>query len=110
MKKVYFYDTTIRDGHQSHWAARMTTPMMLSIAPDINEAGYVAMDVIASNQFETCVYYLRENPWERLRLLSQAQSNYLHIVTSLAHCPGYVIQAQRSYRRPHQIGINKRQH
>ncbi len=72
MKEVYFIDQTLRDGHQSLWATRMTTPMMLPIAPVIDEAGYKYVDLIGTVHADACVRYLRENPFERMRLLSRA--------------------------------------
>ncbi len=72
MKKIEFVDTTLRDGHQSLWATRMTTPQMLPIAPLLDEAGFYAVDLMGTVQFDACLRYLRENPWERIRLLAQA--------------------------------------
>jgi oxaloacetate decarboxylase alpha subunit len=46
--------------------------MMLSLAPNINRIGYHAVDLIASTHMGTAVRYHRENPWERVRLASQA--------------------------------------
>ncbi len=72
MKKIEFVDTTLRDGHQSLWATRMTTPQMLPIVPLLDEAGFYAVDLMGTVQFDACLRYLRENPWERIRLLAQA--------------------------------------
>ena len=71
-KKITFVDTTLRDGHQSLWATRMTTSMMLPIAPMLDDAGYKAVDLMGTVQFDSCLRYLRENPWERIRLLAEA--------------------------------------
>ena len=43
MQDIHFVDTTIRDGHQSLWAERMSTGMMLPIAKNLNEAGFLAI-------------------------------------------------------------------
>jgi oxaloacetate decarboxylase alpha subunit len=72
MKKIDFVDTTLRDGHQSLWATRMTTPQMLPIAPLLDEAGFYAVDLMGTVQFDACLRYLREDPWERIRLLAKA--------------------------------------
>lgn len=72
MKKIDFVDTTLRDGHQSLWATRMRTSHMLPIAPVIDEAGFKAVDLMGTVQFDACLRYLRENPWERIRKLSEA--------------------------------------
>jgi oxaloacetate decarboxylase alpha subunit len=55
----------------------MTTAMMLPIAPIINEAGYKAIEFMGVVQFDACLRYLREDPWERIRLLHKAMPNTL---------------------------------
>jgi oxaloacetate decarboxylase alpha subunit len=72
MKKIDFVDTTLRDGHQSLWATRMRTSHMLPIAPVIDEAGFKAVDLMGTVQFDACLRYLREDPWERIRKLAEA--------------------------------------
>jgi oxaloacetate decarboxylase alpha subunit len=65
-------DTTLRDAHQCLWATRMTTAMMLPIASRMDQIGFVAIDLMGAVTFDVCVRYLRENPWERIRLMRQA--------------------------------------
>jgi oxaloacetate decarboxylase alpha subunit len=72
MREITFVDTTLRDGHQSLWATRMTTAHMLPIAPLLDAAGFYSVDLMGTVQFDACIRYLRENPWERIRLLAQA--------------------------------------
>lgn len=72
MREIDFVDTTLRDGHQSLWATRMTTAHMLPIAPLLDEAGFYAVDLMGTVQFDACLRYLREDPWERIRLLARA--------------------------------------
>lgn len=72
MSEIDFIDTTLRDGHQSLWATRMTTAMMLPIAPVIDRAGYKLIDLMGTVQFDACLRYLREDPWERIRLIKKA--------------------------------------
>ena len=71
MKEVHFVDTTFRDGHASLWAEGMTTGMMLPVASAMDEIGFKSMEVIATSHFVKCVRELREDPWQRIRLLSQ---------------------------------------
>lgn len=71
MKEIHFVDTTFRDAHASLWAEEMTTGMMLPVASQMDKAGFVSMEVIATSHFLKCVRELREDPWERIRLLSQ---------------------------------------
>jgi oxaloacetate decarboxylase alpha subunit len=61
---------TLRDAHQCLWATRMTTAMMRDIAPRLDRAGFEAIDLVGGAVFDVCVRYLREDPWERMRLLS----------------------------------------
>jgi oxaloacetate decarboxylase alpha subunit len=71
MRKINFIDTTFRDGHQSLWAEGMTTGMMLPVAQQMDKIGFKGMEVIAASHFLKCVRELREDPWERIRLLSK---------------------------------------
>jgi oxaloacetate decarboxylase (Na+ extruding) subunit alpha len=70
-RNVGLIETTLRDGNQSVWAYRMTTAMMLPMLPVMDEAGFRAIEPTTAIQFDACVRYLRENPWERLRLIRQ---------------------------------------
>ncbi len=70
-RKVAFVDTTLRDAHQSLWATRMTTAMMLPICEQLNRIGYAAVDLMGLIQFDVCVRYLKEDPWERIRLVRE---------------------------------------
>ncbi|MDA0305901.1 MAG: pyruvate carboxylase subunit B [Proteobacteria bacterium] len=70
VKKVRLIDVTIRDGHQCLWATRMTTAMMKNIASKLDEAGFEAIDLVGGAVFDVCVRFLREDPWERMRILN----------------------------------------
>jgi len=69
--EVKFVDTTLRDGQQCLWALSMRTNMMLPIAETVDEAGYQAVEIMSSAEFKKCVRDLKEDPWERIRLVSQ---------------------------------------
>ena len=71
MKEVKFVDTTLRDGQASLWAENMRTGMMLLVAERLDNAGFQAIEVIASSHIKKCVRELREDPFERVRLLAQ---------------------------------------
>src|ERR1017187_3915880 len=71
MDDIHFVDTTIRDGHASLWAERMTTGMMLPIAERLDQAGFEAIELLAGSHFKKSVCELREDPWERIRLVAQ---------------------------------------
>ena len=71
MDEVRFVDTTLRDGHQSLWAERMTTGMMLPVARTMDEAGFDAMELMSASHLKKCVRELREDPWERVRMVAE---------------------------------------
>ncbi len=73
-RKVNIIDTTLRDGQQSLWATRMTTAMMLPMLPVMDAAGYDAIECMGTAVMDSCVRYLKENPWDRLRLLKERAS------------------------------------
>jgi oxaloacetate decarboxylase alpha subunit len=71
MGQVKFVDTTLRDGQASLWAENMRTGMMLAVADRIDNAGFQAIELIASSHIKKCVRELREDPFERMRLLAK---------------------------------------
>ena len=70
VKEVRFVDTTFRDGNQSLWALSMSTSMMLPVASRLDEAGFKAVDLTAPAHFKSIVRDVREDPWERIRLIA----------------------------------------
>lgn len=70
-RTIKLIDVTLRDAHQCIWATRMTTAMMKDIAPRLDRAGFEAIDLVGGAVFDVCVRYLREDPWERMRILSE---------------------------------------
>ncbi|MBI10985.1 MAG: carboxylase [Rhodospirillaceae bacterium] len=70
-KTVKLIDLTLRDAHQCLWATRMTTGMMRDVAPLLDRAGFEAIDLVGGAVFDVCVRYLHEDPWERMRILSE---------------------------------------
>lgn len=71
MSEIKVIDTTLRDAHQCLWATRMTTAMMLPVAEAMDRTGFEAIDLMSAIQFDVCVRYLREDPWQRLKLMRQ---------------------------------------
>ncbi len=71
MQEVAVVDTTLRDAHQCLWATRMTTAHMLPIAEHMDRIGFQRIDLAGTIQFDVCVRSLKENPWERVRLMRQ---------------------------------------
>jgi len=68
---VYITDTTLRDAHQSLIATRMRTQDMLPVAEELDKVGFFSLEVWGGATFDTCIRFLIEDPWERLRLLKQ---------------------------------------
>ena len=71
MDEVRFVDTTIRDGQQSLWAFGMRTGMMLPVASMMDRAGFHAIELGTPIELVKCVRELREDPWERYRLIAR---------------------------------------
>lgn len=71
MPEIRIIDTTLRDAHQCLWATRMTTAMMLPVAEKMDRAGFETIDLMSAIQFDVCVRYLKEDPWQRMRLMRQ---------------------------------------
>ena len=69
--EISFVDTTLRDGQLSLWASNMTTRMMLPIIDSIDAAGFEAFELISSAFFKKAVRDLKEDLWERTRLVAQ---------------------------------------
>ena len=73
---IEFVDTTTRDGNQSLWSATgLTTPDVVAIAPTLDRVGYHALDFTSSTHMAVSVRFHREDPWERIRLMSAAMPN-----------------------------------
>ena len=73
--KVLITDVALRDGHQSLLATRMRTEDMLPIAQKLDAVGYWSLEVWGGATFDTCLRFLKEDPWERLRALRAAMPN-----------------------------------
>lgn len=70
--KVKVMDTTLRDGQQCLMATRLKTTDMLPICEDMNKVGFHSMEVWGGATFDSCLRFLNEDPWERLRALRRA--------------------------------------
>lgn len=73
--KVMITETVLRDAHQSLLATRMSTKQMLPIASKLDKVGYFSLEMWGGATFDTCIRFLREDPWERVRLLRKAIPN-----------------------------------
>lgn len=68
-KRVMITDTILRDAHQSQAATRMRTDEMVPVLEQLDEIGYYSLEAWGGATFDTCLRFLNEDPWERLRTL-----------------------------------------
>jgi len=68
-------ELVLRDGHQSVLATRMRLEDMLPIAEKLDKVGYWSLEIWGGATFDSCIRFLGEDPWERLRLLKKALPN-----------------------------------
>ncbi|MCR5528588.1 MAG: pyruvate carboxylase subunit B [Saccharofermentans sp.] len=71
-KKLYITDTILRDAHQSHAATRMRIEDMLPACEILDNMGYWSIECWGGATFDSCMRFLGEDPWERLRILKKA--------------------------------------
>jgi len=64
---VRIVETSVRDGHQSLFATRMTTEEVVKLCEIYDKVGYYAIEVWGGATFDACMRFLNEDPWERLR-------------------------------------------
>jgi pyruvate carboxylase len=74
-KPLKITDTTLRDAHQSLLATRMTTKEMLPVCEKLDAVGFYSMEVWGGATFDSCMRFLDEDPWERLRILKKNLPN-----------------------------------
>ena len=75
MSKVLITETALRDAHQSLAATRMTTEEMIPILEDMDKVGYYSLEAWGGATFDTCLRFLHEDPWERLRTIRDHVKN-----------------------------------
>lgn len=75
MKKIQFMETVLRDGQQSLIATRMPTSDMLPILKTMDQAGYHSLEMWGGATFDSCLRFLNEDPWERLRTIRKEVKN-----------------------------------
>ena len=68
-------DTILRDAHQSQAATRMRLEDMLPACAELDKIGYWSLECWGGATFDTCMRFLNEDPWERLRALKKALPN-----------------------------------
>ena len=71
-QRSQFVDVTLRDGHQSLAATRMTTEQAMRVLNMIDDAGFAAMELWGGATLDSCIRFLNDDPWERLATFRQA--------------------------------------
>ncbi len=74
-KPLGITEVVLRDGHQSLLATRLRLEDMLPIASKLDEIGFWSIESWGGATFDSCIRYLGEDPWERLRALKKAMPN-----------------------------------
>ena len=80
MKPVTFNNNTLRDGHQSLAATRMSTEQMIPIAPDLDSIGFGALETWGGATIDSCLRFLGENPFDRLDTLKKLAPKTPHMM------------------------------
>lgn len=75
MKKIQITETVLRDAHQSLMATRLKLEDFKDILPMIDKAGYRAVECWGGATFDSCLRFLDEDPWERLRVIKSELPN-----------------------------------
>ena len=83
-------DTTLRDAHQSLIATRLRTRDMLPIVEKMDRVGFFSLEMWGGATFDTCIRYLNEDPWERLRdIRSKVKNTRLQMLLRGQNLVGY---------------------
>ncbi|HOW13463.1 sodium-extruding oxaloacetate decarboxylase subunit alpha [Methanosarcina sp.] len=73
--RVKITETVLRDAHQSLLATRMRTRDMLEVVEQLDQIGYFSLEMWGGATFDSCIRYLNEDPWQRLRDLKKGMNN-----------------------------------
>jgi pyruvate carboxylase subunit B len=72
---VKITETVLRDAHQSLLATRMRTRDMLEVVEQLDQIGYFSLEMWGGATFDSCIRYLNEDPWQRLRDIKKRMDN-----------------------------------
>ncbi len=75
MNKLLITETILRDAHQSQSATRMRTEEMLPILDKMDKVGYFSIECWGGATYDSCLRFLQEDPWDRLRALKEGLPN-----------------------------------
>ena len=74
-KLIKITDTTLRDAHQSLFATRFNNSTISKLAPVLDKVGYDVLEVWGGATFDSCIRYLNEDPWDRLKMIKRLVPN-----------------------------------
>jgi oxaloacetate decarboxylase alpha subunit len=77
-KPLGITDVVLRDAHQSLFATRMRIDDMLPIAEKLDQVGYWSLESWGGATFDSCIRFLGEDPWDRIREFKKAMPNTKH--------------------------------
>ncbi len=90
MSRVKITETVLRDAHQSLIATRMTTEDILPIVEKLDNIGYNSLECWGGATFDSCLRFMNEDPWERLRKIkSRAKKTKLQMLLRGQNLLGY---------------------
>lgn len=90
MSRVKITETVLRDAHQSLIATRMTTDDILPIVEKLDNIGYNSLECWGGATFDSCLRFMNEDPWERLRKIkSKAKKTKLQMLLRGQNLLGY---------------------
>ncbi len=75
MSKILITETVLRDAHQSLAATRMTTDEMIPVLEAMDKVGYYSLEAWGGATFDSCLRFLNEDPWDRLRTIRNHVKN-----------------------------------
>ena len=89
-KLIKVTDTTLRDAHQSLFATRFNNSTISKLAPVLDKVGYDVLEVWGGATFDSCIRYLNEDPWDRLKMIKRlAPNTNLSMLIRGANLVGY---------------------
>ena len=89
-KLIKITDTTLRDAHQSLFATRFNNSTISKLAPVLDKVGYDVLEVWGGATFDSCIRYLNEDPWDRLKKIKRlAPNTNLSMLIRGANLVGY---------------------
>ena len=104
-------ELVLRDAHQSLLATRMRTEDMLPIGEKLDQVGFFSLEMWGGATFDTCLRFLNEDPWERVRKLKKVIPNTpFQMLLRGQNCVGYRHYAddivERFVKKSVDVGIN----